>query len=429
MTTPLILLFWACLIGLAHSYVVYPWLVRHLAARKTRRQFGCRAVTWGPEDADGDWPHLVVAMAAHNEEAVIGDTLASILASDYPVERLEVIVAADNCGDRTHEIVQAHRERHPNLSLRIFPGRNGKIRVINQLIAENQPRLSQLGDPVLVLCDANVRWSPDLPRQLARNFRDPRVGLVGGNVLDSRDEHDGIADQEEAYVNRENVTKHAEGVLWGRMMGAFGACYALRARLFEPVPERFIVDDFYHTMRCYELGHDGIVEPRAVCYEDVSEDIAVEFRRKCRIATGNFQNLFRFRALFLPGFGEPATVFAFWSHKGLRWFGPFLLIGALVSSGLLAMLGHPIYTLAFVGQLLGILAASLEGALGRRGFHLRGLRFLRYFYLMNVALLAGFFRYLRGPRNSVWEPTRRVVHAPPRAHQAAPSSAASTTDP
>lgn len=426
MTTPLTLLFWVCLLGLAHSYVVYPWLVRLLARRKSRPQSAGRTISWGPEDPDSDWPHLVVLMAAHNEEAVIGATLQSLFAADYPAHRLEVLVAADNCDDRTHEIVQSFREQHPNLSLRIFPGRNGKIRVINRLITENQPRLARLGDPVFILCDANVRWSPELPRELARHFRDPRIGLVGSNVLDSRDAHDGIADQEEAYVNRENDTKHAEGVLWGRMMGAFGACYALRARLFEPVPEHFIVDDFYHTMRCYELGHDGIVEPGAVCFEDVSEDIAVEFRRKCRIATGNFQNLLRFRALLFPGFGEIATVFAFWSHKGLRWFGPFLLIGALLSSGLLAILGQPFYALAFAGQIAGIALASLESRLARRGVHLKGLRFLRYFYLMNVALLVGFFRFLGGPSTSVWEPTRRVVHSPPPSSTTATPVSSST---
>ncbi|MCB1229715.1 MAG: glycosyltransferase [Verrucomicrobiae bacterium] len=419
------ILFWACVLGLAHSYVVYPALVRFLARRKLRRQGGNRELVYSENDPVDDWPHIVVAMAAHNEEAVIGETLASIFQSQYPADRFEVLVAADNCSDGTHRIVQEFRIDHPeNLALRIFPGRNGKIRVINQLLKENQERLSRLGDYVLVLCDANVRWSPELAKELAKHFRDPQLGLVASNVLDSRTAHDGIADQEEAYVNRENSIKHAEGVLWGRMMGAFGACYAMRGQLFEPVPEHFIVDDFYHTMRCFELGCDAIVEPAAVCYEDVSEDIGVEFRRKCRIATGNFQNLSRFSRLLLPGLGAVPTVFAFWSHKGLRWFGPFLLIGAFLSSAALAIF-HPIYLLAFVGQVAGVMGAALENVLSRHGVHLKPLRFLRYFYLMNLALLGGFFRFLKGPQNSVWEPTRRVAHAgPPRPETAQETKAA-----
>lgn len=401
--------FWACVLGLAHSYVLYPALVRFLARRKMRSGRARQELVHSESDPARDWPYLVVAMAAHNEEAVIGETLTSIFRSQYPADRFEVLIAADNCSDGTHGIVQQFRERYPeNLTLRIFPGRNGKIRVINQLISENRQRLERHGDYVLILCDANVRWSESLPKELARHFRDPLVGQVAANVLDSRNEHDGIADQEEAYVNRENEIKHAEGVLWGRMMGAFGACYAMRGRLFEPVPETFIVDDFYHTMHCFELSHDAIVEPRAVCYEDVSEDIMVEFRRKCRIATGNFQNLRRFALLLLNGFSQPATVFAFWSHKGLRWFGPFLLLGALVSSAVLSFV-HPIYLLALAGQLAGLAVAMLDVVISKSGHHFKPSRFLRYFYLMNLALFVGFFRFLRGPQNSVWEPTRRVA--------------------
>ncbi len=417
-------LFWACLLGLAHSYVLYPAMVTFLARRKKRRGITRQDVVHSEDDPARDWPYLVVAMAAHNEEAVIGATLESIFRSQYPADRFEVLVAADNCNDGTHGIVQEFRERYPeHLKLRIFPGRNGKIRVINQLLAENRERLDARGDYVLILCDANVRWSEVLPKELARHFRDPLIGQVAANVLDSRGAHDGIADQEEAYVNRENEIKHAEGVLWGRMMGAFGACYAMRGRLFEPVPEHFIVDDFYHTMHCFELGYDAIVEPRAACYEDVSEDIMVEFRRKCRIATGNFQNLRRFAPLLLNGFSQPATVFAFWSHKGLRWLGPFLLVGAFLASAFLALF-HPLYLLAFGGQVAGLAVAAADAVLSRGGVHFKPTRFLRYFYLMNLALLVGFFRFLRGPRNSVWEPTRRVAaHAgPPRPDKApAPS--------
>ncbi len=404
-------IFWTCALALVHSYVVYPALVRRLARRRARRAE--TPATFSADDPEADWPYLAVVMAAHNEEAVIGDTLRSILAVDYPRDRFEVLVAADNCSDLTHDIVRSFQDRHPRLTLRIFQGRNGKIRVINQLMAEHRERLARFGDHVIISCDANVRWSPDLPRQLARHFRDPRIGLVATNVLDSRRDHDGIADEEEAYINRENEIKHAEGVLWGRTMGAFGACYAIRGRLFEPVPETFIVDDFFSTMRCFELGYDAIVEPGAVCYEDVSEDIAEEFRRKRRIAIGNFQNLVRFRRLLLlPRPGGVATAFAFWSHKGFRWLGPFLLLGALASSLVLAPV-HPLYALALAGQLALMTIALVDGLLAPRGIHLKPLRFARYFYLMNLALMLGAFRFLAGVRSSVWEPTRRVPAASP----------------
>lgn len=412
-------IFWVCLGALIHSYVLYPALVTRWARAKADQKIE------EPElPPDPELPHLVVVMAAHNEEAVLPATLESILQADYSRDRMEILVAADNCSDRTHEIVESFATDHENLTLRVFPGRNGKIKVINQIVEDNRDRWHREGDYLLILCDANVRWHRELPRRLAAHYRDSQIGLVAPAVLDERDNHEGIADYEEAYVNRENAVKHAEGILWGRMMGAFGACFSMRGRLFEEVPGNVNDDDFHHTMRCFEQGFDAVVEPEALCFEDVSEDISVEFRRKSRIAIGNFVNLRRFLPLFTDPVHQFGTFFAFWSHKGIRWFGPFLLLSTLLSSAVLAP-QHPLYALAFLGQMASIGVAAFDSLLSRRGHHHRLPRALRYFYLMNLALLIGAFRYLSGQASSVWEPTQRVAT---ESHAMPPSSITRPTE-
>jgi cellulose synthase/poly-beta-1,6-N-acetylglucosamine synthase-like glycosyltransferase len=401
--------FWFSVVALVHSYAFYPLLLKWLARNRRNNE-----LVHTSADPDGEWPHLVAAMAAHNEESVIAATLDSIFASDYPADRFEVIVAADNCSDRTVEIVRSFQAAHPNLILRVLGGRNGKIRSLNLVLEEHRERLAATCDHALILCDANVRWSRELPRELVKHFRNPRIGQVASNVLDGRGEHSGIADQEEAYVNRENGIKYREGVLWGRMMGAFGACFAMRGSLFMPVPEGFRSDDFTHTMRCFEQGYDAIVEPAAIAWEDVSEDIGVEFGRKKRISLGNFQNLSLFWRFLQPWRAGWATWFAFWSHKGIRWFGPFLIAAALLSSAALAGV-HWIYALAFAGQIALIGGAGADAILSLRGRHFRLLRYARYFLLMNVALAVGAWRFVAGEKNAFWEPAKRVVadHSPP----------------
>jgi hypothetical protein len=74
--------------------------------------------------------------------------------------------------------------------------------------------------------------------------------------------------------------KYKEGVVWGAMMGAFGGCYAIRKNYFKPTPDTFIVDDFYITMSVLEQGGKAITALQATCYEDVSNKIKEEFRRK-----------------------------------------------------------------------------------------------------------------------------------------------------
>jgi cellulose synthase/poly-beta-1,6-N-acetylglucosamine synthase-like glycosyltransferase len=46
---------------------------------------------------------FAVLVPAHDEEMLIGDLIRSIRAADYPPERIQIVVIADNCSDRTVE--------------------------------------------------------------------------------------------------------------------------------------------------------------------------------------------------------------------------------------------------------------------------------------------------------------------------------------
>ncbi len=391
------IIFWLSIAGILHSYAGYPLLLNFLARGKKL-----------PDDRfqneDEEWPHVVVLMAAYNEEAVLEKTLSSILENDYPAGKFEVVVGSDNSTDRSHEIIQSLQQDHPNLKLKIFAGRSGKIRIINQLADEYSDT------PIFILCDANITWSKHLTGKLVSHFKRSEVGLVGASVIDEGNDHTGIAEAEDCYVGRENRMKFQEGVLWGSTIGAFGACYAMRSELFEPVPTHYNVDDFYLTLQCLEKGKNAIVDPEAICYEAVSENINEEFRRKKRIAIGNFQNFNHFKKFLLPWNCGLPTCFAFWSHKGLRWFGPILLLLAIATSSLLVMENF-IYLLAATALGFSLLIATIDGMMTRLlpCFHIKVFRFVRYFYMMNLAMLAGCIRFCLGVKNSVWEPTRRVV--------------------
>ncbi|MBT5873609.1 MAG: glycosyltransferase family 2 protein [Candidatus Latescibacteria bacterium] len=49
---------------------------------------------------------FALVVPAHNEETVIEKTLSSLLSIDYPAEKFDVVVVADNCSDHTAEIAR-----------------------------------------------------------------------------------------------------------------------------------------------------------------------------------------------------------------------------------------------------------------------------------------------------------------------------------
>jgi len=388
------ILYWLAALGIAHTYLFYPVLIKWLARGRE-----LNTNTYTPTD---ELPEVVILMAVYNEEGVISQKLHSIFDTHYPLNKVKLWIGSDNSTDKTHSVITQFKHRYPQLELTVYEGRNGKPRILNRLMEANAHRLPP--DTVLVLTDANVLFTPQLLFQLVKHFKNPTTGVVGANVLNIGVKETGISFQEMWYIRRENVVKHYESIAGGCMMGAFGACFALRSPLYEPIPPNFVVDDFYLTMVALERRFTALKELEAVCYEDVSEDISEEYRRKKRISSGNFQNLHRFKKLLLPQNGMVA--FCFFSHKVLRWFTPGLWMVMLLISGYLAMRTN-VYHWLFVMQLATLLPWFADAVLSKVNINVKLFRFVRYFYLMNLGLLIGFLTYLKGIDTNVWKPTKR----------------------
>lgn len=62
-------------------------------------------------------PYVTVVLPCRNEERHIARCLDSILANDYPKDRMEILVLDGMSEDRTREIVEGYSERHPMIRL------------------------------------------------------------------------------------------------------------------------------------------------------------------------------------------------------------------------------------------------------------------------------------------------------------------------
>lgn len=382
------IIFWICLGLIIYSYLVFPFILRLLAGNRE-----ISASSFSNEDL----PLISLLIAAYNEEKVLGDKIKTVLESAYPEEKLEILVGSDASTDRTNDLLKELAEKHPSLQLFLYEKRQGKPGIINRLA-------SKARGEILVISDANVMLERNTLYELVRHFKDDRIGLVDSRLVSTGIKQGGISRQEKYYTSREVRIKHDESILWGSMMGPFGGCYAVRKSLFQPVPDHFLVDDFFINMTVLRQGASCISNIRAMVSEDVSNSPREEFRRKKRISAGNFQNLARFRSLLFKG--GPGVGFCFFSHKVIRWIVPFLVLITLPVSLLLAGNSLLYLILAFL-QLLALLLPFIDHLLRKIKIHSLPLRFISHFVLMNLALLAGFIRYLGGIENNVWQPTSR----------------------
>ncbi|MFO8130305.1 MAG: glycosyltransferase [Bacteroidales bacterium] len=380
-------IFWLSVLLILHSYLLYPALLALLSRNRKNN-----ATVYSKEE---EFPRVAVLVSAYNEEAVIGEKIDSIFRGSYPPGKLEVRIGSDCSNDRTNEILRECAATYPQLKIFLYHERRGKQNVINDLVSGTDAE-------ILVLTDANVIFDQHTLRNMVRHFKNPCIGLVDTNMINRGMKKEGISIQESTYISREVHIKNMEGRLWGAMMGPFGGCYAIRKEDYSRVPANYLVDDFYINMHVFTKGKKAINDLEAKVYEDVSNAIRDEFRRKVRIATGNFQNL----KTFAPLLFRPYVGFCFFSHKVLRWLGPFFILAALTANIFLAFAS--VFYLVLLGlHVLLFLMPLLDVLLKSMGIHHRFLRLATHFYAMNLALLIGFFKFLRPVRSGVWDRTRR----------------------
>ena len=376
--------FWLSAGVVIYAYLGYPVLV-FLLSRLCGRSLA------PPILRESDLPTVSLLIAAHNEASIIRERIENALAMDYPADKLRIAIASDGSDDSTADICRSYE---PRIRAMIFPSRRGKPATLNDAIG-------MLDSGIIVLSDANTMMDAQAVQRLARWFADPTIGAVCGRLVVSDPKTGRNADG--VYWRYETFLKLCEARLGGPL-GANGAIYALRRSLFSPLPDGTIVDDFVLPLTAkLRSGCRIVYDAQAVAFEESAPDLGGEFRRRVRIGIGCFQSLGMLWPLLSPRHGW--TCFTFWSHKIARWNCPFAMLGALATAAALA--AHPFYGIALALQLafytFCLLAAVLPPA--NRLFSLA--RVFPLFAGMNLALLVGFVRWVRGGHTGIWRRTAR----------------------
>jgi cellulose synthase/poly-beta-1,6-N-acetylglucosamine synthase-like glycosyltransferase len=379
--------YWVSLLALGYVYVGYPVL---LALLRAARPIPVRKAALEPR--------VCLLVAANDEGAVIESKLRNALELDYPADKLEIVVASDGSVDETNAIV---RRFGPRVRLLELSPRRGKIGAINRAMAS-------IDSDVVVFSDANTFLDRDAVRALVANFADEGVGGVSGDVtlVGSRAS---LGSSEDLYYLYERWVQRAESEI-GSMIGADGAMYAIRTRLFEAPADDTILDDMAIPMAVTRRGYRVVFEADARAHEEGVETAMEEFARKARVVAGAIQFLTR-RDSAVPAH-TPQVAFSLVSHKALRWLSPVFATLLFSSTVALATASNQFAAIAMAQGILVI--AGLSGCVPRLR-KIPPVSLAHYFLLVQAAAAVGFARGLSGRQSVLW---RRFIRIPPK-HSAA----------
>ena len=391
------IIFWCCVLLMLHSYVVFPPLMALLARGKK--------LSYKTYLSDDELPVVYILFAVYNGESVLKQKLESMLISDYPAHKIRIFIGSDDSSDSTNQIAAESSQKDARVSLFVY-SRRGKANVLNELVKEVKSR-DNVTNSLILFTDVHAIFDRNTIPELAKYFKDPKVGIVGASYVNTNQIESGISQQEKAYIQRENNIKYNESLAYGAMMGVYGACYAIPAADVPLFPTNILMEDFYITMWQIAAHKHSILNPNARFYLNNPNSIEIEYRRKKRISAGNFQNLSHFLRLLLPTWGGAA--FCFGSHKVIRWIGPFIMGIAFACLLALQTLGSTAYFWLAVVAEVGLFLALLDILLQKLNINIKLLRYANYFLQMNIALLDGFIWFCRGIKTNVWNPTKRNV--------------------
>ena len=134
---------------------------------------------------DSELPGCSIIVPAYNEGAAVAETLRSLLKSDYPAEKMEIIAINDGSADDTWNWITL-----------VAGESNGKITAIN--LEKNQGKkhalhlgFNQAKHEIAVTIDSDSIVQTDTLRNLVLPFKDARVGGSAG-VVRVRNMHQGF---------------------------------------------------------------------------------------------------------------------------------------------------------------------------------------------------------------------------------------------
>jgi poly-beta-1,6-N-acetyl-D-glucosamine synthase len=340
-------------------------------------------------------PKITLLVAAYNEESYINEKIENSLSLDYPKSKIQYLFVTDGSDDKTPDIVQDY----PEIDLMHIPERQGKIMAVERA-------MPQVKGDIVIFTDANTLLNKEALKNIVRHFANKKVGVVSGEKrILNRDAEEAAGAGEGFYWKYESKLKQWDYELYS-VMGAAGELFAIRTKLFQPIPKDSLIEDFYMSFKIVEKGYTIAYEPDAYAMEEPSASVKEELKRKIRIAAGGIQSIVRLKELLNP-FRYHVITFQYVSHRVLRWTLAPICLPITFVTNIFLLSESMFFKVTMTAQVLFYTAALIGLLLEKKQIKLKLLFIPYYFCMMNYAVYAGFLRFIKGSQSVLWEKAAR----------------------
>lgn len=241
-------------------------------------------------------PSVTVLIPAHNEERVIVETVASVLATG--LKDLRVIVVDDGSSDATGTLLDEHFGADERVCI-IHQVNRGKAAALSRA-------MSLAETEIVVTIDADTEIESDAIVKLLRHFSDPRIGAVAGNVKVGNRSRWLTRWQALEYITSQNMEKRAFDLLncITVVPGALGAWRKKAIEAAGGITADTVAEDADLTIAIRRLGWRISYDEEAIAWTEAPETPGVLIRQRFRWTFGTLQAFWKHSStLFKPKYG------------------------------------------------------------------------------------------------------------------------------
>ncbi|MCL2690853.1 MAG: glycosyltransferase family 2 protein [Candidatus Bathyarchaeota archaeon] len=316
------------------------------------------AYLYKPVPDRGYRPNVSIIIPVYNEESAIGNTIDAILNSNYPKDKMELVVVDDKSRDNSLEIINKKSLEY-GFKVVAHTENMGKRHAMASGV-------KQCNGDILVCLDSDTLVEPDSIKMLVQPFTDDEVYCVCGNasVINKNSSKTNTwltRFQKVWYAEAFRVRKGVES-LFGMVLCCSGVFSAYRREKFERVTnewlnEKFLGrqvvagDDRQMTNLMMRMGGKSVFQSTALTYTVVPHNIKKFVNQQVRWARGSVRGT----SLALTFFNRKnlSQKILFYLITFSTFVTPFVLVASIIG---LALFGG---TAGFISYFLGLVLVAL----------------------------------------------------------------------
>lgn len=301
-------------------------------------------------------PTVTVLMSCFNEGQAVYETIQKVLESDYPTDKLSVIVIDDCSKDDSWKWIQDAASGRSNV--RVFKNEH------NLGKSKSLLRALKMADGELILnVDSDGALHHRAIRELASCFVDEKIGGVGGNIMVRNANKNALTEMQALQYNMAFQISKVGETFSGSVNCISGALFMIRRSLYDRIAPSIESrswlgmevkegEDRFMTNLILNLGFRTVINNRAKVFTDVPESFSAFFSQQLRWRRGFFRTfLWMMNPRIVKAKVNKTSVYSLVRLYGtalLAFLIPSLILWILMTHGIVMLIMMKLYLMLLI---------------------------------------------------------------------------------